>query len=157
MLKSGRARRVSVYLGESDQWNDEPAHLAILHHLRRQGAAGATVSRGLAGFGAHSRAHSASVLQLSLDIPLIITWVDEPERVERLLPRVREMVSGGLITIEDIEVYRHLAVHDAFPRVSVADVMTTDVVTIGPDDPVSLVAERLLEQEIGRASCRERV
>jgi CBS-domain-containing membrane protein len=147
MLKAGRAQRVTIFIGESDQWNDQPVYLAILEHLRRHGAAGATVSRALAGFGAHSRAHLASVVRMSLDIPLVVSWVDHPDRVRRLLPRITEIVGGGLIIIDEVEVHHYAGEREGFPRVNVAEVMTREVVTVGPNDPVSQVAEKLLEHE----------
>jgi len=147
MLKAGRAQRVTIHVGESDQWNDQPVYLAILEHLRRHGAAGATVSRALVGFGAHSRAHLASVVRMSLDIPLVISWIDHPDRVRRLLPRITEIVGGGLIIVDEVEVHHYAGEREGFPRINVAEVMTREVITVGPDDPVSEVAEKLLEHE----------
>ncbi len=105
----GRGRRVRIYTGETAQWGWKPLFLALLEFLRSEGAAGATVMRGAAGFGATSRIHTATLFRLSEDLPMVIDWVDTPERVERLLPHVRAMVTEGLITVEDVQVaaYSH--------------------------------------------------
>jgi len=74
-----------------------PLYLAILEHLKAAGCAGATVTRGAAGFGAHSQIHTATILR-SIDLPVIITAVDTPEKIEGILPEISEMLSGGLIS-----------------------------------------------------------
>lgn len=109
--KHGLGKRVRIYLGESDHWGGEPLYLALLQLLRAEGAAGATVLRGIAGYGAHSCIHTATILRLSEDLPIVVEWVDEPARVERLLPRVTSMVAEGLITVDEVQVvlYQHRA------------------------------------------------
>jgi PII-like signaling protein len=79
----------------------------LLDFLRAEGAAGATVVRGLAGFGAHSRIHAATLVDLSADLPLILEWVDSHERVEELLPRIIPMLDGGLVTTDAVEIHRY--------------------------------------------------
>lgn len=105
----GSGKRVRFYIGESDHWQGAPLYLALLNRLRAEGCAGATVLRGIAGFGANSRIHTASILRLSEDLPIVVDWVDLPERVDRVLPLLTPMVSEGLITIEDVHVafYQH--------------------------------------------------
>ncbi|MCX8007068.1 MAG: DUF190 domain-containing protein [Coriobacteriia bacterium] len=105
----GDAKRVTVFIGESDRWHGKPLYEAILELLRAEGCAGATVTRAVAGFGRGSRIHTASILRLSQDLPIVIEWVDEPERVERVLPRLDEMITGGLVTIEDVRVLRYVS------------------------------------------------
>ena len=110
----GVGKRVRIYIGESDHWHQGPLHLAILETLRAEGCAGGTAIRGIAGFGAHSRIHTTSIEVLSADLPIVIDWVDSPERVERVLPRIQMMVGEGLITVEDVQVvhYQHRVVSD---------------------------------------------
>ena len=96
----GNATRVTIYIGESDRWQRKPLYSAILELLRREGCAGATVTRAIAGFGAHSRIHSAAIVRLSEDLPLIIQWVDHPRRVDRVMSSLVQMVAEGLITVE---------------------------------------------------------
>lgn len=105
----GESKRVTIYIGESDRWHGRPLHEAILEMLRSEGCAGATVTRAVAGFGRGSRIHTASILRLSQDLPVVIEWVDDPERVERVLPKLDEMISGGLVTIEDVHVLRYVS------------------------------------------------
>ena len=106
---NARAKLVRIYIGESDLWHGRPLYLALIEKLRREGASGASVFRGIAGFGAHSRIHTATVLRLSEDLPILVEWVDTGEQVERLLPEISAMVAEGLITAEDVDVlfYQH--------------------------------------------------
>jgi PII-like signaling protein len=107
MRIDGEALRVTVLIGESDRHGHQPLHTAIVEMLRAEGCAGATVSRGVEGFGASSRIHSTNVLRLSEDLPMTIVYVDTPERVERVLPRIEEMVSGGLVMVDDVRVHKY--------------------------------------------------
>jgi PII-like signaling protein len=104
-----RSVRVRAYFGERDRHGGKPLWSALLEYLRREGAAGATVTRGLAGYGAHSKIHAASIVDLSADLPLVLEWVDTEERVERLLPTVETMLQGGLITTDPVTVIRYQA------------------------------------------------
>src|ERR671930_2271432 len=92
---TGRGLRVRVYFGERDHHHHKPLWAALLDLLRAEGAAGATVSRGIAGFGAHSRIHTARLVDLSSDLPLVLEWVDAQERVERLLPGLTAILEGS--------------------------------------------------------------
>jgi len=103
---------VRVFIGESDQWQHRPLHMALLERLRRDGFAGATVTRAVAGFGARSVIHTAQILRLSEDLPLIIEVVDTEEQVERLKPILDEMVGEGLVTIERVHVLKYLPASD---------------------------------------------
>ncbi len=98
LLRQGKAQALTMYLGESDQWQGMPLYVALVQYLRSQGCAGATVTRAVAGYGAGSRLHESGGLHWSSDAPVVIQVVDSPERLWRLLPDLREMLSGGLIT-----------------------------------------------------------
>jgi PII-like signaling protein len=98
---------VRVFIGESDQWHHQPLHVALLERLRREGFSGATVTRGIAGFGAHSLIHTSSILRLSQDLPVIVEVVDTEAEVERLRPILDEMVAEGLVTMEKVTVLRY--------------------------------------------------
>ncbi len=110
---TGRGLRVRVYFGERDHAPGallpKPLWSALLEYLRREGAAGATVTRGIAGFGAHSRMHTASLVDLSSDLPLILEWVDTEARVEALLPGLAAILegTGGLLTTDPVEIHRY--------------------------------------------------
>jgi PII-like signaling protein len=108
MKIEGEARRVRVYLGESDHWHGQPLFTAIVERCRREGLAGATVLRGIEGFGAHSRIHTARLLQLSEDLPIVVEIVDTVEQIDRLLPLLDEMVTEGMITVEPVHVVKYV-------------------------------------------------
>jgi CBS-domain-containing membrane protein len=144
---TGDGKRVTIFIGETDQWHHRPAYMAILELLRSEGCAGATVARGIAGFGANSRIKTASLLELSVDLPIIITWIDRDDRVQPLLPRIAEMVPGGLIAVDDVSVYQYSStLHEGLPALRVADAMTRTVTTIDPEAPLFAVVEKLLDK-----------
>ncbi len=149
MSHSSRGLRVQVYMGESDQAGHVPRYLAILEYLRREGAAGATVTRGLAGFGANSRIHTSAILRLSIDLPLVVTWIDEPRRVERLMPRIKELAGSGIVVVDEVTIaaYGRRSVEQLRFDLPVEDVMTRDVVSIQADAAVREAAERLVGRE----------
>ncbi len=103
-----RAVRVKIYVGESDQYEGRPAYKAVVEFLRERGLWGATVTRGIYGYGKRSRLHSASALRLSEDLPLVIEAVDTESKILPLIPALSEMVKGGLITMDDVRVLRHI-------------------------------------------------
>ena len=98
-----------IFIGESDRWQHQPLYEAIVMKARELHLAGATVLRGPMGFGAASRIHTAKILRLSMDLPIVIEIVETEEKVNTLLPFLDEMMGGGLVTIEKIKVihYRH--------------------------------------------------
>lgn len=101
------ARRLRVLIGESDHLDGRPLYEAIVLKAREMGLAGATVTRGMMGFGASSHLHTAKILRLSSDQPVVIEITDTAERVARLLPFIEAHLSGGLATIEDVEVIHY--------------------------------------------------
>lgn len=103
-----KAVRLKIYLGESDRVDGKPAYQAVVQRMRERGFWGATVTRGVYGFGKRSLLHTASALRLSEDLPLIIEVVEAEDKVLPLVPELSEMVRGGLITVEDVKVLRHL-------------------------------------------------
>jgi len=101
---------VRIFLGESDRWKHRTLARALLERLRAEGFAGATVIHGVAGFGASSVIHTTSLVELSSDLPVLIEIVDDDEHVERLLPILDEMLSGGaLVTVERVRVLKYAA------------------------------------------------
>jgi PII-like signaling protein len=106
---SGEQLLLRIFIGESDKWHHQPLATALVERLRREGVAGATVLRGIAGFGARSVLHSAHLLRLSEDLPLVIEVVDSEEHVERILPILDEMVGEGLVTLEKVRVIKYAA------------------------------------------------
>jgi len=98
---------VRVFIGESGKWHHQPLSNALLERLRREGFAGATVLHAVAGFGARSVLHTANILRLSEDLPVVIEIVDSEEHIERLKPILDEMIGEGLVTIEKVHVLRY--------------------------------------------------
>ena len=108
MKIEGDAKRVTVFVGSADNWHGRNLAVAIVEQCRAMGMAGATVSRGIMGFGKHSVIHKAHFLGLSEDLPEKVEVVDRPEEIERLLPVLDQMVGAGLIVVEDVHVVRYL-------------------------------------------------
>ena len=93
-----------IHIGESDKWHGKLLYEAIVELLRSEGFYGATVLRGVGGYGSSSRYHTEKILRLSQDLPIIIEVVEYSDRIEKILPRLDEMVDGGLITLEKAHV-----------------------------------------------------
>jgi PII-like signaling protein len=108
-ILEGEQWMARIFIGESDRWHGRPLADALVERLRKEGFAGATVLRGLAGFGARSVVHTAHLLELSQDLPLVIEVVDTEEHVKRLEPILDEMVADGLVTLEKVRVLRYKA------------------------------------------------
>ncbi len=147
MQIQGKGYRVSIYIGENDHYKGQSLYMALLEFLHRAGASGATVLRGLAGYGAHSRIHTATIVTLSADLPIIVVWVDVEERVERLLPQIRAMVNDGLITVEELQVAQYAPGRRPDPLDQpVRDAMRGEVTTVTPDTPAADVVQLLLRR-----------
>jgi uncharacterized protein len=109
MSLDGEGRLLRIYIGESDQWHHKPLYQELVQAARRQGLAGATVLRGIEGFGASSRIHTSRILSLSEDLPLVIEIVDTADKVEAFLAAVDELLTEGLVTMERVEVRAYRA------------------------------------------------
>ncbi|MGH7905555.1 MAG: DUF190 domain-containing protein [Candidatus Binataceae bacterium] len=145
---TGNSRQLDILLGEADQYQHRPLYTAIVEMLRKEGCAGATVVRGVAGFGASSVLHTAAVLRLSMDMPVVITIIDRPERIERLLPKLREIAPNALMTAHDVEVVQSgIPFREGLPDVKVEEVMRREVVTVRPESPLTEVVELLLDRD----------
>ncbi len=104
---SGEKILMRIFLGESDRIGHRPLYEVLVELFRTEGFAGATVLRGIAGFGAHSVFHTDKLLRLSLDLPIIIEVVESQEKIDALMPRINEMMNGGMITLEKTTVVRY--------------------------------------------------
>jgi PII-like signaling protein len=109
MERDTEALLLRIFVGESDHWHGRPLHVALVEEARKAGLAGATVTRGVEGFGARSVIHTTRLLQLSSDLPIVVEIVDTPEKIEAFLETVDEIVSEGMATLEKVRVlfYRH--------------------------------------------------
>ncbi|MBQ1088876.1 MULTISPECIES: DUF190 domain-containing protein [Streptomyces] len=105
---TGRALRVTVFVGENDTWQHRPLYSEIVHRARRAGLAGASVFRGIEGFGASSLIHTSRLLSLSEDLPVAVVIVDTEERVRAFLPQLDELVTEGMVILDDCEVIRYI-------------------------------------------------
>ncbi|MFD3838672.1 DUF190 domain-containing protein [Streptomyces sp. NPDC058642] len=104
---TGDALRVTVFIGEQDTWHHKPLYSEIVHRAHAAGLAGASVFRGIEGFGASSRIHTSRLLSLSEDLPVAIVIVDTEERVRAFLPQLDELVTEGLVVLDGCEVIRY--------------------------------------------------
>ena len=96
-----------IFIAEGDRYEHRPLYEALVEMLRKEGFAGATVLRGVCGFGANSVYHSQKLLDLSADLPMIIEAVESEEKVNAVMPRIDTMMSGGMITLEKVRVIRY--------------------------------------------------
>lgn len=104
-MGTARGKRLTVFLGENDHYHHQPLYMAIVERLRREGYAGATVTRGIAGFGGASRMiHTSTILRLSMDMPIVLTIVDCPTRMDGILKMLAEMAPHALIVAEDVDI-----------------------------------------------------
>ena len=104
---TGKAKRLRIYIGESDRRKNKPLFEAIVLKAKELDMAGATVYRGLMGYGANSRIHTAKIVDLSSDLPIVVEIVDSVEYIEQLLPYLNEVVTQGLVTIEDVDIIKY--------------------------------------------------
>ena len=109
MKLEGEGKLLRIFIGESDTWHGRPLFEAIVKRVREEGMAGATVVRGIEGFGKASRIHTTRILRLSSDLPVLIEIVDTQERIDHILPILDEMVPEGLLTIEKVHVIAYRA------------------------------------------------
>jgi len=116
MLKQGPAKKVTVYVGEDVHQRGEPLYLAVLNFLFYHGVAGATVTRGIAGFGSHHQIHSARILEISENLPIKIEFVEEPAKLDAILPKLVDMVRPGLVEMQDTTIVTASSGGDDRPR-----------------------------------------
>ena len=104
MKLEGEGKLLRLFIGESDTWHGKPLYQAIVERVREEGLAGATVLRGIEGFGRASVLHTARILRLSEDLPILIEIVDTEERIKAIMPVLDEMIGEGLVTLEAVEI-----------------------------------------------------
>ncbi len=107
MKLEGTGKLLRIFVGESDRVGTQPLYTAIVERARREGLSGATVFKGIEGFGGHSVVHAARVFDLSTDLPVLVEIVDSAERIAAFIPILDELVHEGLITLENVEVIRY--------------------------------------------------
>lgn len=142
----GGAKRVRIYVNEGDSYGREAVDVAILGFLRKEGAAGATVFRAIQGFGASGVIHTAGFAEMTWRLPIVIEWIERADVVERLLPPIKQMVTHGLVTVDQVQVERYAPhpVRDVSAKLRVRDVMSTKVVSVAPDTAFHTIVELML-------------
>ena len=113
MLRSGPAKKVTIYVGEDQQYHGHALYAAILDYLFHSGVDGATVVRGFAGFGAHHKMHTMRILRLTENLPVMVEFIESQAKLDEILPKLNEMVQAGLIVTSDVEVIKHAHVDEA--------------------------------------------
>lgn len=108
MKLEGTALRLTIFIGESDQWHHKPLYTEIVHRAHASGLGGASVFRGFEGYGASNRIHTSRLLSLSEDLPVAVIIIDEPERILAFLPQLEELVTGGLVIQDEVQVVRYV-------------------------------------------------
>src|SRR5438093_1684012 len=106
MLTQGPAKKVTVYVGDGVRHRGEPLYLAVLNYLFYHGISGATVTKGVAGFGADHHLHTARILEMSENLPVKIEFVEQPAKLDQLLPKLLEMIGEGLVEIQDTTILK---------------------------------------------------
>jgi PII-like signaling protein len=107
MKTSGPASRLTIFVGESDQWRHRPVFTEIVHRAHAAGLAGATVLRGVEGYGASNHIHTTRLLSLSEDLPVVIIIVDEDSAIRAFLPQLDELITEGLVIVDEVDVIRY--------------------------------------------------
>jgi PII-like signaling protein len=108
MRLHGQAGRLTIFIGEDDQYHHKPLYAEIVQRARKAGLAGASVFRGIEGFGASSHIHTSRLLSLSQDLPLAIVIVDDEQRISEFVTQLDELIDEGLVIIDEVEVYRYV-------------------------------------------------
>lgn len=108
MNLEGTALRLTIFIGESDQWHRRPLYTEIVHRAHTSGLAGASVLRGFEGYGASNRIHTSRLLSLSEDLPMAVIIVDTADRIRAFLPQLEEIVTEGLVILDEVEVVRYV-------------------------------------------------
>ena len=108
VLTTGSALRLTIFIGESDRWHHKPLYAEIVHRAHAAGLAGATVLRGIEGYGASNLVHTNRLLSLSEDLPVAIIMVDDEDRIRAFLPQLDGLVEEGLVIVDPVEVIRYV-------------------------------------------------
>jgi PII-like signaling protein len=108
MRLHGHARRLTIFIGDTDQYHHRPLYTEIVHRAHAHGLAGASVFHGIEGYGASSHIHTSRILSLSDDLPISIVIVDTEDKINEFLPQLDELIDEGLVIIDDAEVYRYV-------------------------------------------------
>ncbi len=145
-----KAHRLRIYITERDRWHSKSLDEAILEILKEKGIAGATVFRGMAGYGTNATIHTIRIEVLSSELPIVIETIDTPERIAGVLEVIYPMVHEGMITLEEVEIvkYSRLSINPLPAEKPVAEVMTCDVIALNPEMSVHEAWTKMLEHQL---------
>ncbi len=118
MTLRGPASRLTVLVNQSDQWHSRPVYTEIVHRAHQAGLAGASVFHGIEGYGKSSHIHTTRILSLSEDLPASVVIVDTTKRIRAFLPQIDELVTKGLVMLEEVEIVKYVGRHDGDPKAS---------------------------------------
>lgn len=142
-----QGKRMMIFIGDGDTWHHRSLHLAILDRLRREGFLGATVTRGIAGYGGHAYIKTTGV-EVVTELPIVITVVDAAERIEHVVPEITSMMAGGVLAVDEVDIRFFAGLFKAgFPDRLVRDVMSIEPESTTADAPLAGVVTRLLERD----------
>ncbi len=149
MPQMDRAKKVTILIGHAPHAPTSQTCMRILEQLRAEGAASVVAYRAMSAIDAAGKLHTMRLAEVTPDLPIVVVWVDSPERVAHILPTITGLVPEGVITVEetDVVLYATTAVPDLPPAVTVAEIMTRDVVAVRPDTPMSELVADLVERE----------
>jgi CBS domain-containing protein len=147
------AKRLSIYISESDKWHAQALHAALLAVLKEQGIINATLLRGMAGFGAHSRIQSTSLEVLSMDLPIVIEAIDYPDKIKAVLDTIYPMVKVGLITLEDVQIIKvaHRPINPLPVNRPISECMTKKVISFFHNQTVGEAWKIMLQNNLKAA------
>src|SRR5690348_8687767 len=148
------ARLLKIFIDESNTYKGKPAYEVLLEMLKREGCAGATVSRAFSGFGGNRIIHSDRLVDVLPQLPLVIEVVDSPEQLAKIRPQLEEIVMEGLIIVQEVEVWKYSynsKLREVPSRSTVGQVMTKAVVSVSPETPLAEVVRLLLDQDYFKA------
>jgi CBS domain-containing protein len=150
MEQTSPTQQLWIFIKQTDQWHGQPLAIALLELLRREGIAGATALQGSAGYGVHGHLHTAALVELGAELPVLITCVDRAERIERVLPQLTALAPNALISATPAIVLAtgHRAPGPFPAHLAVADVMTRAVAHVRPDTPVSEIVVLLIDRAL---------
>jgi len=137
MLKTGSAKKVTVYIGQDVRHRGEPMYIVLLNYLFYHGVSGATITKGVAGFGADHHMHTARILEISDNLPVKIEFIEEADKVQTILPKLLQMVGEGLVEIQDTTILKAASARTpepAMPRMTLSGKATIMRIFIGEDD-----------------------
>lgn len=147
-MQTGTLKRVMIFIDETDRWHGANLGVAIIDRLRKEGCAGATTLRGMGGYGVHGQMHTTTIVDLSVNLPVVIMVIDEPEKIDRFLPILNEMVVEGLIIVDEVEAIRNNKEENKTTSRPISSHVEHLVAEYLDSEPITVAPEMLVEEVI---------